>query len=97
MTSENYRNQILEDYKNGLATKEEMSSLLMTFAMQYHKEQLRLLSVSVSLQSKTNAEILNGIQNSDRYALPREWEIREHTNTNYMGGFLNGVKWREKQ
>lgn len=33
----------------------------------YHAEQLRLHSVSGSLQPKTNAEILSGIQNSDRY------------------------------
>lgn len=44
---------------------------------------------------KTDNEILKAIQTSKRYELPKEWQLNEHTNSNYLGGFLNGVKWRE--
>ena len=43
----------------------------------------------------SNEQILKGIQTSPRYQLPKEWLKNEHTNSNYMGGFLNAVKWME--
>ena len=50
--------------------------------------------VTVSLPL-SNEQILKGIQTSPRYQLPKEWLKNEHTNSNYMGGFLNAVKWME--
>lgn len=50
--------------------------------------------VTVSLPL-SNEQILKGIQTSSRYQLPKEWLKNEHTNSNYMGGFLNAVKWME--
>lgn len=50
--------------------------------------------VTVSLPL-SNEQILKGIQTSPRYQLPEEWLKNEHTNSNYMGGFLNAVKWME--
>lgn len=50
--------------------------------------------VTVSLPL-SNDQILKGIQTSPRYQLPKEWLKNEHTNSNYMGGFLNAVKWME--
>lgn len=42
-----------------------------------------------------NDEILKGIQTSLMQQLPKEWLKNEHLNSNYMGGFLNAVRWME--
>lgn len=57
-------------------------------------DECHIQSVTVSLPL-SNEQILKGIQTSPRYQLPKEWLKNEHTNSNYMGGFLNAVKWME--
>lgn len=46
MTSENLRTTILKEYELGLMTDNELSSLLMDFAMKYHAEQCNITDVS---------------------------------------------------
>lgn len=57
-------------------------------------DKCHIQNVTVSLPL-SNEQILKGIQTSPRYQLPKEWLKNEHTNSNYMGGFLNAVKWME--
>lgn len=56
-----------------------------------------MLDVGDVQQLLSNEQILKGIQTSPRFQLPKEWVKNEHTNTNYMGGFLNAVKWMENK
>lgn len=49
MTSENYRRLLNNEYNVKELTQEEFDDTLMHFAMLYHKEQLKLYNVVVSL------------------------------------------------
>lgn len=45
--------------------------------------------------SFTDSDILNGLHNNYHKQIPINWIKDEHLNPNYMGGFLNGVRWVE--
>ena len=53
------------------------------------KESDSLPCVKLSLPT-----VLEGIQFGKQYPLPDNWK-NEDENSNYMGGFLSGVRWRE--
>ena len=43
----------------------------------------------------SNTEILKGMKDCKQHQLPKDWLNNEDTNSNYMAGFLNAVKWME--
>lgn len=61
-------------------------------AIRHVVKNLNIPCVSISLP-----EILRALDTTECELLPSEWIKNEPNNVNYMGGFLTGVRWRERQ